>query len=449
MLKAENAASAPQPGAPWQIPRSAVVIFFVVLLVGFWGVTQVELLPDGHMEVVAPHVVTGDEPHYLLVLNSILFDHDFELQDDYERARTGLDSGGVTLPDHHTIIVNRKTGAHGTWFEHHLDSDLAPGPDVYEVSSHPVAYPALLAAVLFPFRPKMDDVQRDASRVIVLISWLGAIFTFLLARRVGMGRGYALLATALLGLASPWLAYNKSFFAEPVIGLSAVISLYFLEGDRPLLAAAGAAAAAIFKPPLAVIGGGFVFDRIQQKRWRQAVEMLTVLGVFGLALMAFNYWMARTLVISGNLSGPWPFGSDTASDFQHLSNTFIGSENGLFIWAPWTIFAIFPIGQAFCSIAGRPRFLREMSLPIAMQIVLLTASSFPVGSCLGPRYWVPFLPWMAVAAVYTIRSTGWTWRVIFLALVLLSVAISIAGALRYSQMFSLSPWYLWHTEVFR
>lgn len=431
-----------------QIPRYLVVSFFVILLVGFWGITRIELLPDWTVQVVSPHVTTGDEPHHLLVLNSILFDHDLELQDDYQRAQTGLDAGGIPLPDHHTIIVNRRTGEHGTWFEHHLDPDLAPGPDVYEVSSHPVAYPAMLAALIFPFRPKMDDVQGDASLVMVLTCWLGAIFTFLLARKVGMGRGYALFATALLAFASPWLAYNRSFFAEPVIGLTTVIALWALDSERPILAATAAAAAAIFKPPMAIIGGGFVLDRLQKKRWHQVIVILAVLGVFGVALVSFNYWLARTAMISGNVSGPWPFGSNTAHDFHRLGETFIGSEHGLFIWAPWTIFAIFPIGQAFCSIRGRPAFLREMSLPMAMQLAVLAASNFPVGTCLGPRYWIPFLPWMAVAAAYTFRSTGWTWRTVFLALVIVSAAFSILGALRYPQMFSLSPWYLWHTELF-
>jgi hypothetical protein len=89
--------------------------------------------------------VSGDEPHYLLVLNSILFDHDLELQEDYERAKLGPDAGEIPLPDHHTIIVNRRTGEQSTWFENHWNPELAPGPDVYEASAHPVAYPALLA----------------------------------------------------------------------------------------------------------------------------------------------------------------------------------------------------------------------------------------------------------------------------------------------------------------
>ncbi len=265
--------------------------------------------------------------------------------------------------------------------------------------------------------------------------------------KLDLETGYALLATALLALASPWLAYDRSFFVEPVIGLTAVISLYALEADRPIFAATAAAAAAIFKPPLAVIGGGFVIDRIQQKRWREVILLLAVLGLFGLLLVSFNYWLARTLVISGNVGGPWPLGSNTARDFHRLGETFIGSDHGLFIFAPWTIFAIFPLGKAFCSAKASPHFLREMSLPIAMQLAILTASNFDVGACYGPRYWIPFLPWMAVAAVYTVRSSGWVWRSIFVAAAMVSLAISIAGALRYPQMFSLSPWFLWHTEA--
>jgi hypothetical protein len=293
----------------------------------------------------------------------------------------------------------------------------------------------------------MDDVQRDAGMAMVMICWLGAIFTFLLARRVGMERGYALLATTILALASPWLAYTRSFFVEPVIGLTVVIALYALEAERPLLAGFAAAASAIFKPPFAVIGAGFVVDRIQQKRWNDLLPLLASLSLCGLALVTFNYWLARTPVISGNLSGPWPLGTNTAQDFFQLSDTFVGSIHGLFIWAPWTIFAIFPIGRAFCSVTAAPRFMREMSLPMAAQLVILTASNFGPEVCYGPRYWVPFLPWMAVAAVYTVRSSGWSWKVTFLVLLIVSAAFSIIGALRYPQMFALSPWYLWHVDT--
>ncbi len=421
----------------------AIALFFVFLVAVFWSVTRVVMLPDGHLETYSPNVISGDEPHYLLVVNSILFDHDLELQDDYQRAMWGLDAGGIQLPDHHTILVNRRTGQHGLWFEDRFDPGLQPGPDVYEVSAHPVAFPAMVAALIAPFHPTMDEVQGDASLVMVLVCWLGAIFTYLLSRRLGMGRGAALLATALLAFASPWLAYTRSFYSEPVAGVAGLIALWALEGDRPATSALAASAAAFFKPPFAVIGLGLLIDRIEQKRWRDLLVLFSVLSVCGIALIAFNYWLARTPIISGNQAGPWPFGPDTAPDFSRLSDTFLGSQHGLFVWVPWTIFAIFPIGQAFCSPGVRPRFIREMSFPMALQVVVLTGFIGRPGTCYGPRYWVPFLPWMGVAAVETLRKSRWVSRATFAILALVSLAFSIVGALRYPQMFSRSPWRLW------
>jgi hypothetical protein len=434
--------------------RCGIVLFFVLLFFGFWAITRVQLFPDGRIEIISPHVVSGDEPHYLLVLNSILFDHDLELQDDYERAaKGGLQAGGIVLPDHHTIIVNRRTGKHGLWMrfangtfsqpQRNPEPELAPSPDVYEVSSHPVAFPALLAAFIAPFHPTIDKVQSEASFVVVVICWLGTVVTYFLGRQVGLGRGLALFAVGLLALASPWLAYTRSFFAEPVIGLSVAAALWAFEADLPVLAGLGAAAAVIFKPVFAVIGAGLVLDRIWERRWRDAVLMSAVLGACGLALMTFNYWLARTPIISGNVES-WPLGSARAHDLRPLFDTFLGSRHGLFIWVPWAIFAIFPMGNALWSGDRCGSLLFDMSVPTSLYLAVLSSLEFSSGYCYGPRYWVPLLPWMAVAAVETIRSTGWGWRITLGLLAVIGVAIAIPGALRYPQMFSVSPWYLWH-----
>jgi hypothetical protein len=158
--------------------------------------------------------------------------------------------------------------------------------------------------------------------------------------------------------------------------------------------------------------------------------------------MTFNYWLAKTPIISGNGTGPWPFGSDTARNFRVLRDTLSGSSHGLFIWAPWTILSLVSIGSAFYSATASTRFLRELSFPIVFYLALVGASNFGPGACYGPRYWVPFLPWMAIAAVDRFRLAGTTWRLAFLVLVTATIPISIVGALRYPQMFSRSPWVL-------
>jgi hypothetical protein len=44
-----------------------------------------------------PAIYSGDEPHYLMVVHSILFDHDLDLRDDYRRARNGDVNAGAAL----------------------------------------------------------------------------------------------------------------------------------------------------------------------------------------------------------------------------------------------------------------------------------------------------------------------------------------------------------------
>jgi hypothetical protein len=256
----------------------------------------------------------------------------------------------------------------------------------------------------------------------------------------------ALLTTALLVFASPWLAYARSFFSEPVVGVAAVAALLALESERPLLAGFDAALAALFKPSMGVIGAGFVLGRLFEKRWSRAINMAIILGMVAAGLVAFNYWLAGMPVIAGTWSGPWPFGRNTATDFRQLTDNFFGSEHGLFVWCPWTIFAIFPIGLAFCSPGPAPRVVRDMALPMLLQLTLLGSWSIGPGVSYGPRHWIPFLPWMAVAAIETVASSKWVWQVVFALVTTLSVAISVIGALRYPQLYTLSPWYLWPTR---
>jgi len=82
-------------------------------------------------------------------------------------AQAGLGYRGNEL-DHHTILVNLRTGEQALWqrvydWQRHvpcrqqpcvpfrkLMPGFAPGPDVIEVPAHPPAWPLLLAAMIAP-----------------------------------------------------------------------------------------------------------------------------------------------------------------------------------------------------------------------------------------------------------------------------------------------------------
>jgi hypothetical protein len=431
----------------WRNPSAVVAA--AIALVFIWGVSQIEYVPGSGLEIVTQQAVSGDGPHYLMIVNNLLFNHRLELGDEYAAvARGGLEAGARSrhgLPDHHTILVNRRTGHHTLWTYSFAGIEIRnpmpefrAGPDVYEVPAHPVAFPAMLALALAPFHPALDQVESDVGLELVLIGWLGTLATYLMARRGGFSRRMGLAAAGLLLLASPWLAYSRDYFSETAIGLCLALAIWAWSDERPVVAALFAAGAAFIKPSFAVVGAGFVIESMRERSWRDALRMGIVLGVCALALGAFNYWLAGTPLISG--SEAWWL----APDLGPLHDTLLDPAHGVLVFAPWAIFAVFAIARAFDRFDPESAMLRRMAWPMILYLFLLAITGFGPGYCYGPRYWVPFLPWLAVATVQAARVAGRKGRVICALLIALGVAIAIPGALQLPQMYSKPASAGWH-----
>ncbi|MHB8382321.1 MAG: hypothetical protein ACYDC3_08260 [Candidatus Binataceae bacterium] len=414
-------------------------------LLFLWGITQVEYAPRRGFHIVTRGVISGDGPHYLIILNSILFDHSLEVQHAYDRSvHGGLDAGARFrhgLVDHHTIIVNRSTGHHTFWsFSiagwpalRNPRNEFRPGPDVYEVPSHPVAFPALLALALAPFHPAPAQVEPEAGLVLVLIGWLGVVATYLMARAGGFSRTPALAAAGVLMLASPWLPYCRDYFSETTIGLCLALAMLAWSKDRPVIAALLAAGATFIKPSFAVVGAGFLIETIRERRLRDTFAMTVALGISAAALMGFNYWLAGKLLIGGT----WDW--HIAHYFDSFQETMFEPGHGLLIFAPWTILAPFGIAQTYDRFDADDavvRMLRRMAWPLILYLVLMAMTGFGPGYCYGPRFWVPFLPWLAVAAVQTVRTAGRRGMVTGVALIAIGMAIAIPGTLQLPRVYS-------------
>jgi hypothetical protein len=425
-------------------PSARVALFFSFVFVLIWLVTRLEFIPGIGFLAVAPGAVRGDEPHYLIMINRLLFHHDFQLQDEYESvARGALDAGarfqGVQL-DHHTEVVNRRTGHYaygigdGIVWHRNPAPEFAPSPDVYESPAHPVAFPALMALAIAPFHPAITDVETDVGFVLALISFLGPLITYCVARRIGMERGPAILAALLLVAASPWLAYSRAYYRESTIGVSLILALWALMEDRPLLAALATAGVAILRPPLGLVGACFIFDQVREGRRRDAIKMALVLGLFALLFLAFHYWLHKTVT---------HLGLGSLSKINKPYDTFFDPAHGIFTFAPWTLFAFVAVVRSLGSFSPDSRLLRYIAVPLALYAVALTACGFGPGDCYGPRYWVPFLPWLAIATMLAMRTAGRPARIACALLVLVSVAIAVPGALCYPQLFGQSPLAAW------
>ena len=189
-----------------------------------------------------PQAISGDEPHYLVVVHSLLFDHDLVLDDDYRAVGDGGPEAGSrfkgALLEPHTRLVAHDRSASILWQELYgccrplsVPSDkhgfrfpalkanpLAPGSYV-QVPAHPPAYSAMLAALIAPFRPAPDDVESMVGVLTVFI----AVATLFAAYAAGIAATLtareSAAAVALFALCSPWLVYSKSMFTEATAAL--------------------------------------------------------------------------------------------------------------------------------------------------------------------------------------------------------------------------------------
>lgn len=426
-----------------------LIVLAGLALVFIWSVTEINYTPGNGFQIVPRAAYSGDGPHYLIIINSLLFAHTLEVQGAYDRAARGsLEAGSRArhqLPDHHTILVNRRTGGHALWMYsiagvviRNPKPEFRQGPDVYEVPAHPIAFPALLAAVIAPFHPSIDQVEPEVGMVLVLIGWAGVLATYLLARRGGLSRGYALVAAGTLLLASPWLSYCRDYFSETTIGLCLVFAIWSWSDDRPVIAALFAAGAAVIKPSFAVVGAGFLIEAVRERRLRDALKIAAVLGICALALGAFNYWLSGTPLISG--SEAWYL----ASDLEPLHDTLLDPAHGVLVFAPWTIFGVFAIAFAFDRFDADCAMLRRMAWPLILYLFVLAITGFGPGYCYGPRYWVPFLPWLAVATAQALLTGGTRGRIACALLILVGMAIAIPAAVQLPSMYSMPPSAAWH-----
>jgi hypothetical protein len=115
----------------------------------------------------------------------------------------------------------------------------------------------------------------------------------------------------------------------------------------------------------------------------------------------------------------------------------------LFIFAPWTIFAVFAIAHAFDQFDADSAMLRRMAMPMLLYLILLAITGFGPGFCYGPRYWVAFLPWLAVATMQAMRTANRRGRIACALLIGLAMAIAIPAALRLPQLYSMPASAAW------
>lgn len=436
-------------GTGWR-PRALIAVLLLVPLL--YGSPS----SPGRYHFGLPRLHSGDEPHYLVQLNSLLRDGDLDVANNYRAVEQGDDQAGRgyagwTL-DHHTVwfegerrrewrsVYETEPQKWDRDAEGHpvprLRAGQAPPTEGHvEISTHPPGLAWLLTPLLFPIRG--TDLIEPAA---IVCSALAVIFAMLAFR--GLVSTYtrdaraADLVTAVTFLGTPAWHYGRSLYNEPYLMLFATAAYSLaLRGRSAWLAGALIGLGTLMKPTFLLLALPLLAMYAWERRYRAALAftLLLVLGViatfwYDAAMLGAPFRSVQEWIQGSPLSGAWLL--------------LFSLEHGLLITAPAIVVAL----------VAWPRFFRDhrrdaMVLGAAVLLNYALFANYRVwhgGFCYSARYMVPVLP-LFFASLVSLPDMSW-WRkrpfaVAVVAVCALSIVINGRAAIQYWESFSSNPIY--------
>jgi len=361
----------------------------------------------------------GDEPHYLAVTQSLLLDHDLQIENNHARGDYLSYFAGRLRPDY------LQRGQDGEIYSVH-----APGISVLLLPAFAVAGYAGAVAV-----------------VIAMVA-LAAALTWHVAWLISASAAGAWVGWAAVFLTAPFLFHEFAIYPDAPAALLVMLPIWLLvrlELGRAVstssLWAAGTAMAALpwFHSRFALVAAALGVSLLLRLA-RGAGAARTLVPLFTVPVLAAAAWFAYFWIIWGTLSPSAPYGEQTNSALGNVGRGAIGllidQQFGLIATAP--IYAVAAAGLVW--MAGRHRRLIA-ELLLVLVPYFLTASSYAMwwgGNSAPARFLVALMPIAALPIAWCWsrlsgdRETGETrsqgWRALTLLVLLMSIALVLPRA---------------------
>ncbi len=354
----------------------------------------------GPIAVTVPYPLSGDSPHYLAAVNSLIVDGDFDLSNNYTAAAKGGWDLGARF--------------RGVAIDRHVDQ--APGGA--EIGTHSPFMALLLSLFALPFRG-----TAWVGPVCILATTLAGVLALFLFQhfltRHAAGFDPA-AATVWLALATPLWCYSRDIWSEPWITL---IWVALLLSRHPWSKAGLALAGTLLKYPFVVVP--LTMGVLALRRKERAIGWTLIASSAGGLVVAVGVvqYLFRdvghsSLFHSGIHAG---FGLP----FSGTVGLLFSPENGLLWFFPFLAWGLWEFRKG-----------GDRCLPlVAFFLVHACYQDWAGGTGFSARYLVPMLPVM-VWAVCEAKPRGRLFR--------LAVAWSLfwgfLGGFLPALVYDRSPW---------
>jgi hypothetical protein len=388
--------------------------------------------------LASPSIPGGDEPHYLVITQSLLYDHDLQIENNHQRGDYRAYFPGDLNPD------SIRRGRNGAVYSIH-----APG------------LPALVlpAFAVGGYRGVVVFLIACASAACALAWWL--------ALRVTGSAAAAWFGWAAITLSAPWLLESFTVYPDApgaIIVLTGFWALLRADWEREGHEAAvlpwlmhGLALAVLpwlhtrFSV-LAATLGGLILVRLARapNAVAKAIAFLVPPAISALA------WMFFFAVIYGTPDPSAPYGGRVDNSFAFLPNGL----GGLIFDQGFGLLATAPvIAFAFVGFSRARRLAIEWLVVALPYLLAVTTFAMWWAGMSGPaRFLVPLLlPLVIPAACAWAAAPSRGWRSVMMAALVASIWLSavMAGAgggrlgyhTRNESGLTPAPWLEWATRV--
>jgi hypothetical protein len=389
--------------------------------------------------IFKPQPLTGDEPHYLIIAQSLVTDTDINVRNNYENRDYSMFYPGP------------------------LDSHRRPGKkgDEYQYSRHTPALPLLLSPFYWA-ADKLAGSQRDifvylARFPMTLMAALLSLFVFLSALRLTGKKKTSLIIWPVFSFSSPLLFYSHLIYPEIPAALILILIFYFVISSekttpvRQFLAGAGLG----FLPWLgikytaltAVVLLVLLYQwwKSQERKWSNFMALLAPLVLSGLMYFTF-LWS-----LYGSLS-PFSLYKWTTANVEYDMTTFFhfrlfeffrcaagylfDQRVGLIVYAP--VYILF-LGGLYLALKSRNRAIRSAVLIFSSYWTFCSLGYYWGGYCPPGRTLLPVL-WIAALILAQTLSR----KAESLALIRRGL---IAMTILFTFLLLQNPWLLYHDQL--
>ncbi len=317
----------------------------------------------------------GDEPHYLLLGESLIEDNDLLLENQYEKNKVSL---FFRKFDHHTIFI--------------------------EGLERPVHYPLLSLYISPIFLNQKGKIQAEPQLMgkvlMVLVHSLGTAFlAFLLLRKLRFKFEYLLIPPLVFGL--PWFAYSNQIFPEVAAGALIFGSYIALTETNRLSSSFWLPVLFIVFPFLHIKLGLVSFFLVLYWMYINRGEKSKVLigsALYGAGILLFllyNYFLYR---------GISPYGQKDVllKDifFRYMAYLF-DADRGIFSLNPILFF--FFIGLIVLIKRNFIQGLFLTAIVVVGHLPNVFHTNIWLGTCPYGRYWIAVYPLIAFYSMDGIR----------------------------------------------